>query len=512
MNRIKQKLLIMNRIITVAFCLMLQVAVILLLVFAFSDYAAWTSTLLTLLSIIVLLWIIRKRQSSEGKLAWTILILGFPLFGGFLYVLLGGNSPRSPLMKRIRHKESQLAAFLQSESETIEELQARDAGAAGQSKYLLGQGFPLWKNSKSTYYASGEQAWHAMLEDLRRAEKYIFMEYFIIETGMMWDAIVDILEEKAAAGVDVRVMYDDVGCLALLPKQYKDVLKKKGIQCTPFNPFQPVLSVMMNNRDHRKILVIDGRIAYTGGINLADEYINVKHKYGHWRDNAIRLEGSAVWSFTIMFLQLWNAANYIEESPLAYKPPEELVDTKSHIRGFVQPYCDSPKDAEHVGENVYLNIINQAKRYIYIFTPYLIITNEMTTALALAAKRGVTVRIITPGIPDKKLVFQMTRSYYDPLVSNGVEIWEYTPGFVHSKVFVCDDEIGAVGTINMDFRSLMLHYECGVWMYRTDCIDDIKKDFEEALLQSRRVTMKDCRSGFFQELLRSVLRIFAPLF
>ena len=329
----------------------------------------------------------------------------------------------------------------------------------------------------------------------------------------MWRTILDILEQKAAQGVDVRLIYDGFGCLTTLPYKYDKFLREKGIQCKVFNPFRPVLNIIQNNRDHRKICVIDGKTGFTGGINLADEYINQKERFGHWKDTAVMLKGDAVWSMTMMFLHMWNVVNgiqtpidYAAHSPHAYHP-EEFEGS-----GVVQPFTDTPLDGETLGENVYLNIINRAKRYVYICTPYLIIDNEMMTALCLAAKSGVDVRIMTPGVPDKKMVFLLTQSYYAQLIEAGVKIYEYQPGFLHAKSFVCDDEIAVVGTINLDYRSLYLHFEDGVWIYKNDVIRDILEDFLETMHYCDPISLEFCKNrNIFVRGFQSILRVFAPL-
>jgi cardiolipin synthase len=329
----------------------------------------------------------------------------------------------------------------------------------------------------------------------------------------MWQTILDILEKKAAEGVDVRLIYDGFGCLTTLPNKYYETLRKKGIKCVVFNPFRPLLNVIQNNRDHRKLCIIDGHTGFTGGINLADEYINQKKRFGHWKDTAIMLKGEAVWNMTIMFLHMWHViTNKKEEGPYENYYPYTYHPEPFAGDGFVQPFCDTPLDNETVGENVYLNIINRAKRYVYICTPYLIIDNEMVTALMLAAKSGIDVRIMTPGIPDKKMVFLLTQSYYEQLLEAGVKIYEYMPGFLHSKTFVCDDEIGVVGTINLDYRSLYLHFEDGVWMYRNSVIADIKKDFVDTMEYCNPISLEFCRSRKLPvRIMQNVLRLVAPM-
>ena len=336
------------------------------------------------------------------------------------------------------------------------------------------------------------------------------MEFFIVGEGKMWNSILKVLEEKAAAGVDVRFIYDDFGCVSLLPPAYSLILESKGIKSFAFNRFIPLWSLVMNNRDHRKIAVIDGHTAFSGGVNLADEYINEKVRFGHWKDTGFMLKGEAVWNYTVMFLRMWNAHRHTDESYEAFRPhvwhPEAFEG-----QGFIQPYSDSPLDDERLGENVYLNILNRAKDYVYIFTPYLIVDHEMQTALCLAAKRGVDVRIMTPGIPDKKTIFQLTRSYYPVLLKAGVRIYEYTPGFLHAKSFVCDDEAAVVGTINMDYRSLYLHFECGTFFYQNPLVMDVKRDSLTTMEKGREIALSDTRQGFFGSLFCAVLRVFSPL-
>ena len=350
-----------------------------------------------------------------------------------------------------------------------------------------------------------------MLEELRKAKRYIFLEYFIIQPGVFWDSILEVLEEKVKEGVDVRVLYDDIGCLFTLPKDYAAQLEAWGIRCCVFNRFVPILSLRLNNRDHRKLCIIDGHTGFTGGINLADEYINRTVKYGHWKDTAILLRGEAVWSMTVMFLTMWDYMRG-EEDLESFRPVDMPQLPAECGNYFVQPYTDSPLDEEAVGETVYLNLINKARRYVYLTTPYLIVSDSVNTALCSAAKSGVDVRILTPHIPDKKVIFEVTRAHYEPLLEAGVKIYEYTPGFVHGKNFVVDDKYGTVGTVNMDYRSMFLHFEDGVWLCGAPCLWDIKEDFLRTLEQSERITLQRCRehSGA-RRLLRAVLRILAPL-
>lgn len=352
----------------------------------------------------------------------------------------------------------------------------------------------------------------AFLEELKKAERYIFLEYFIIAEGKMWNAVTDILRQKAGEGVDVRVIYDDMGCIMLLPQNYARKLNAMGIRCQVFNRFIPVLSARLNNRDHRKIGIIDGKVAFTGGVNFADEYINEYERFGHWKDNAVMLRGDAAWSMTVMFLTMWDYLDTHGESVQSYahyRPQEPVKD--ENASGWVQPYTDTPLDSEAVGETIYLNMIHRAERYIWITTPYLIIDELLENALCTAAKCGIDVRIITPGIGDKFMVYEATKSYYRHLIQSGVKIYEYTPGFIHAKTFLCDDRYATVGTVNLDFRSLYLHFECGVWMYQSDVIADIKEDYQRTLEKCRLVREEDCHNNFLRGLFRAILALLAPM-
>ena len=382
-----------------------------------------------------------------------------------------------------------------------------DINFYNQTSYIYNNaGYPIYKNTYTEYLEVGEVYYKRLIEELKKAKKFIFMQYFIIEKGIFWNDILDVLKQKASEGLDVRVIYDDMGCIVTLPNKYYNELKKYGIKACSFNKFVPILTAKLNNRDHRKITVIDGNVGITGGINLADEYINKKVRFGHWKDNGILLKGDAVFNLTNIFLNLWDHINNTKEDLNKFKPDINIKGS-----GYVQPYDDSPFDDELVSENICLNMINKAKKYVYITTPYLIIDNELETALCIAAKSGIDVRIITPGIPDKKLVNEVTKAYYNNLLDNGVKIYEYTKGFIHAKTFLVDDEIATVGTVNLDYRSLHLHFECGTLLYKTDSIKNIKKDISETLEISKQITLKDTKIGLFRSLKRAVLRLFAPL-
>ena len=395
----------------------------------------------------------------------------------------------------------------------MSDLAAEYPESVPQAHYLQNHaGFPVYKHTQTVFFNSGESFFEQVLIELKKAEKYIFLEFFILRQGKMLDPIIEILEKKAQNGLDVRIIYDDLGCFMSLPPNFKAFLEEKRIKCMVFNPFKPILSSLQNNRDHRKIISIDGKTAFTGGINLADEYINAHKRFGHWKDAAIMIKGEAAWSLTLIFLHMWNLGKKHPENAVSFCPPKNSSENNlPESDGYVQPYADSPIDEENVGEHVYIQIINNAKKYVYINTPYLIVDNNLLSALSLAAKSGVDVRIITPHRWDKWIIALVSRSYYRQLIMAGVKIYEYTIGFNHSKTFVSDDRVAAVGTTNLDFRSLYLHFECGVAMYHTSSTAKIKEDFLNTLPLCREINLQDCSRNTVQRILQDVLRLFAPL-
>ncbi|MGI6085817.1 MAG: cardiolipin synthase [Acetivibrionales bacterium] len=501
-----------GRLVVMAVLMIFQIVFLILLTVKLSTSFIFLYFVFGLLSLVVVFFIASQRSNPAHKLAWVIPILIFPVFGGLLYVLLRSHGGNKKFREKVEASHKRTLPFLKQRTEIMDELEKQDRSAANQSKYILkASGFPIYNNSESVYYSSGEDFFVSFVEELKKAEKYIFIETFIIREGLMWNTILSILEKKAAEGVDVRVMYDDAGCLTSLPYKYYEKLREKGIKCYVFNPFTPLLEVRMNNRDHRKIIVIDGHTAFTGGINLADEYINAYERYGHWKDSAIMVKGEAVWNMTVMFLQLWAYLSNESEDYEKFKACS-YCDGICEPDGYVQPYGDSPLDNEPVGEYTYINMISRARDYVYIFTPYLILDHEMVTTLMLAAKSGVDVRIVTPHIPDKWYVFLVTQSYYEVLIEAGVRIFEYTPGFLHSKAFVCDDVIGTVGSINLDYRSLYFHFECGVWLYKTKTVKAIKEDFIETFVKCQEITLEECLSVKpLRRIVRGFFRLFAPL-
>jgi len=509
---LKTPKLFMSRVIFVVFCLLIQLIWLISIVWRLSSYYWIIGAILSLLSMVMVLWLVCRRDNPDYKLIWAIVILAVPIFGVLLYIFCG----RSALTRKLGYKfdmigQEFIGKLIQDEK-VMEDFNRENQSIARIGHYIYNNsGYPIFDNTDTEYYPTGEAFFEGLKEELEKAEHFIFMEYFSIQEGYMWDSIVDILERKVKAGVEVRVMYDDMGCVALLPYNYREQMEKKGIQCRAFNPFIPILSVVMNHRDHRKITVIDGHTGFTGGANLTDQYINQIQSYGQWKDAAIMIKGVAVWNLTAMFLETWNAIKKTDISYENYTPKQTQAESFC-AAGYVQPYSDTPLDQECVGENVYLQMIHRAKRYIYIFTPYLIIDDEMMSSLCLAAKSGIDVRIMTPHIPDKKIVFLLTQSYYSQLLDSGVRILEYTPGFLHSKCFICDDEMGCVSTINLDYRSLYLHFECGIFLYKTKSLVQIKEDFETTFLQGTEITKEFCDTRpWWVKISQSVLRLFAPL-
>lgn len=502
--------ILFNRLVLVTLSILAQLGTIIIIISKFSNYFVIFDVIFSAVSILAVLYILNSKSDPTYKVAWIIPITIFPIFGGLLYLLLGGAGLPGRMKKSMGQITEKMKESLYQDNETAELIKGENSVAFNQCKYIEKYTLcPVYKNSSTDFLPSGEAFFKRLLEELERAERFIFLEFFIIEEGVVWDAILDILIKKAKEGVDVRIIYDDFGCLFKLPFGYNKKLESMGIKCCVFNPFIPVLSLRLNNRDHRKIAVIDGKTAFTGGVNLADEYINAKEKFGHWRDSAIEIKGSAVWSMTSMFLSMWTFLRKTKEDYSKFKCAET---DQEECYGFVQPFDDSPLDDEHVSEAVYLNLINQAEKYIYIETPYLIADNKMMVALSLAAKRGVDVRILTPHIPDKKYAFAVTQSSYEELLESGVSIYQYTPGFNHGKTFVVDDDYAVVGTINLDYRSLYLHFECGVWMYKTKSVNQVKLSTLSAFDVSEKITLEQVQSiSRLRKILRTVLKIFAPL-
>ena len=463
---------------------------------------------LTMLSLLIVIWLVRKYDNPTYKMTWIIVIMLFPLFGGLLY-LLWGNTPFNRARTQHQYEPNPPDFTDYMRKPATEELAAVHPQHAARTRYIDSLcGMPAWTNTEAHYFRVGEEMFASMCEELEKAEKFIFLEYFIIEEGKMWNTILDILTRKAKEGVDVRIIYDDVGSIATLPQHYDRYLVSLGIRAVRFNRFIPTLNTYLNYRNHRKMMIIDGNAGYMGGINLADEYINEKVRCGYWKDTGVLLRGEGTANMTSLFLQMWE-----------YVTGEKITNFESYLPtvklpqdGWVQPFADSPLDDLNIGESTYLQIIHNARKYVYITTPYLVLDNEMITALTIAAQSGVDVRILTPGIPDKKLVYMITRSYYQQLHRAGVKIYEYRPGFLHAKSIVSDDDTAIVGTINMDYRSFFLHFECATCFYNSSVVAAVKQDILETINVSRAINDAWLRRvPWLQSIAASVLRLFAPL-
>ena len=499
--------------------ILVQLAFILFVIAGTHFVFRYVNFILMASSVIVCVYILNKKEKSAYKLTWIFLILLFPLFGGPVYVFFHTQSSPRKLKRQTAAADRRCRPLFQpAGGNVLPELAAGHRECLPQVHYLQEYaGFPVYKQTQTTYFDSGEGFFAQALEELQKAKRYIFLEFFVLRQGKMLDPILDILAEKAGQGLDVRIIYDDLGCFMSLPPNFNKALEQRGIKCMIFNPFKPILSSLQNNRDHRKIVSIDGKVAFTGSMNLADEYINARERFGHWKDSAIMLEGEAAWSLTLIFLHMWNLERkeYEQDDLLSFYPWKtadgHFAACPVASDGYVQPYADSPIDKENVGEHVYIQIINNAKQYVYINTPYLVVDDNLLSALTLSAKSGVDVRIITPYRWDKRIVAIVSRSYYRQLILAGVKVYEYAAGFNHSKSFVSDDRVATVGTTNLDFRSLYLHFECGVWMYKTQSVAKVKEDFLNTLPACKTITLKDCSRNAAQRIIQEVLRIFAPL-
>ena len=466
-------------------------------------------TLVFLISVATVIAIVNRSMSPESKVTWLIVTF-VPVFGPLLYLMFGERRLSKKELKQLQELNS--IAFHENNGRQLHlQLQETDKPAYGIINALLhmDSNAEVYDQTDSQFFASGKEMWKQMLEDLKRAEKFIFLEYYIIDEGLMWDSILEVLEEKAAQGVEVKMLYDDIGCMVTLPGDYTVYLRSKGIDAHKFNKVIPRMTVAYNNRDHRKILVIDGQISYTGGINLADEYINHIERFGHWKDSGIRIDGPATQAFTRLFLMNW----YINRGEITDFDQYHLENQTRFGSGLCIPYGSGPKPIykTKVGKIVYQNLINQAEDFVYITTPYLIIDYDLTEDIKNAAMRGVDVRIITPFIPDKKLIQLVTRGSYPNLLSAGVRIYEYTPGFIHSKQMIVDDRFAVVGTINLDYRSLVHHYENAVLLYETPSIAAIRKDFEEIFEVSQEIFPGTIKPTWYQTLIKEVAQLFAPM-
>lgn len=503
----KRGIRIPTRILVSVLLLLIQLAFIFLTVYDVTAKSACAYALSMIAGTVTVLSIINRRGNPDHKITWIIFILIFPVFGITVFLLWGGGRTLPHIRKKMRACESHYRPYLKDDSVIRDRLRYYDLIHSRQSDYLTGEtGYPLYDHCYTEFLSPGEKFLPCLLEELKSAEKYIYFEFFILAEGIMWDQIHEILKEKAASGIEVKIIFDDFGSIKRQHKGFITKLRSEGISVSVFNPINPIMNIFMNNRNHRKIIIIDGKTAFTGGINIGDEYINVIERFGYWLDCAVLIKGEAVTSFLAMFCCMWE-----------FTAGEE-IDIKTHIAeyyaeddGFVIPYCDDPLDDKNPAEGIYMQILNTAQRYVYIATPYLIIDNNMKNTLRMAAKSGIDIRIITPHIPDKWYVHPATQYNYLELLEAGVRIYEYTPGFIHSKLFVSDDKIATAGSVNMDYRSFVFHFECGIWMCDTHTVNTVKEHFDEVLAKSEEITIEKWKKRpLHTRIKQAFLHIFAP--
>ena len=501
---------IFSRFGLILFLLFIQVRFLFDIFLWFEDFLPHVMGGSVLFTFLMVVYLLNSRLNPTAKITWLIVIMLLPVFGVLLFLYTQSNIGHRALKKWVNDVIAESKSCIVQETGVMERFTRENCGAASLARYIQRSGcYPVYEKTAVTYFPSGEEKFREMLVQLEAAEHFIFMEYFIVDEGVMWGTILEILVKKAAAGVDVRVMYDGTCEFSLLPHDYPKRLRALSIKCKMFAPVAPFISTHYNYRDHRKILVIDGHTAFNGGVNLADEYINQKERFGHWKDTAVMLQGEAVKSFTLMFLQMWDMDKKEKEYARFLSYP---VNPRENAKGWVIPYGDCPLDNDKVGERVYMDILNRAVSYVHIMSPYLILDGETETALKFAAERGVEVVLLLPGIPDKEVPYALAKTHYPSLLESGIRLYEYTPGFVHAKVFVSDDREAVVGTINLDYRSLYHHFECATYLYKAGCIPQIEDDFQATLAKCRQVTKETVRrESFMVKMTGYLMKAIAPL-
>lgn len=507
MKERKRGIRIQTRIIVSAFLLLVQLVFLFFLVYNFTIGSANIYALSVVAGIVTVIYIVNRRGNPSHKIVWIIFILVFPIFGISVFLLWGGGRVLPHLRRKMEKCEEHYLPLLTEKSDVRERLRYYDMFHSRQADYLSGEsGYPLYGNTRTEYLSPGEEIYSRLLSELEKAEKYIYLEFFILAEGDMWDGIHKILSEKAASGVEVRIIFDDFGSIKRQHKNFIVNLRAEGIAVSVFNPIKPSMNIFMNNRNHRKIVIIDGKTAFTGGFNIGDEYINRLVRFGHWLDSGVLLQGEAVKSFLAMFCCMWEFTT------------GERLDMSAHISdysaendGFILPYCDDPLNDKNPAEGIYMQILNTAQKYVYIASPYLIIDNTMMSILCMSARSGVDVRILTPAVPDKSYVHPVTQYSYLELLEAGVRIYEYTPGFVHSKLFVSDDKIATVGSVNMDYRSFIFHFECGAWICDNKTVLDVKRQLQSAFDVSREIRLEEWKKRPIKmRIKQAILHIFAP--
>lgn len=504
----KKKVIMFLKIAIPVAMLTLEVYLLVVLFSTALERLKYLELILRFLAMLIIVVMVNYFNTPSFDLPFVMIIAVFPITGALIFLIQQISLETDPRFRQIVKTERETATVLRQKPGLMDAVRKADPVLAGDLAYISDYAkYPFYDASRFTYYPLGDAVWPVMLEKLKEAKRFIFIEYCIIGEGKMWDSILEILKEKVKEGVDVRVIYDDIGSLTSVPYHYDRQLEKLGIRTVCFNRLNVFLAIFMNHRDHRKIMDIDGNTVFSGGINLTDDYVNLTHRLGVWKDNGFMIQGEAVYSYTVMFLRMWSTLRRESVNYSDYKPTLSVPGSG----GCLAPYSCTPFANENIGENIYLNLIHHATRYVWISTPYLILDSDMITALTMAAKRGVDVRIVTPGIPDKKIVYSCTRSNYYLLLKAGVRIWEYTPGFIHAKIMVCDDQVATVGTVNLDYRSLYLHFECGTYLYRDPAIQNIRDDLAEVFTVSRERTLAEQRFNLFRVVWEGILKLIAPM-
>lgn len=508
--RSNYKRVIASRLIITIIAICMQVVWIYEMVNFLAPHAVWLNAILRVLAFLFVLYVANQRNEGAYKVLWLIIILTLPVFGTIMYMFWGDKKTSNPLDNKIKKARNEIEDIPFQNDKIYEKLKKEDPHLAQNFAYIEKKTeFPVLENESTEYFKIGEELYKSILENLKEAKSFIFVEYFIIAEGKFWNSMLEIMEEKVKQGVDVRVIYDDFGSLTTLPAGYSAILAKKGIKCIQFNPIKLFFSGTLNNRDHRKILVIDGEIAFSGGCNLADEYINEYERFGHWKDIGFKTTGPIVQSYAYMFAEFWNAFSK-DKIPAGDIKPIEMPLKKTN--GYIQTFYDSPTNPDAISNDLYNDLLSQATEYAWFYTPYLMLGDTLRDSFVRAAKRGVDVRIYMPGIPDKAVAFRLSRSYYKELLKAGVKIFEYTPGFLHAKAVLVDDDIGTIGTVNLDYRSFFLHFECNTLFYKVNALKDLKKDMIDTEKKCKKIELEDIRKNMFSRIFNGVLRIFAPLF
>jgi len=496
-----------TRIIVSGILLLIQLVFLFGVIYDVTAESAWVYVFSMILGAITVITIINRRGNPDHKIAWIVFILIFPIFGITVFMLWGGGRVMPHIRKKMRICESHYLPYLTDDSAVRERLKYYDLIHSRQADYLIGEsGYPVYDGTATEYIAPGEKFLPRLLSELEAAEKYIYIEFFIIAEGEMWDNIHKVLKEKARSGVEIKIIFDDFGSIKRQQKGFISRLRSEGIDVSIFNPINPIMNIFMNNRNHRKIIVIDGKVAFTGGINIGDEYINKEERFGYWLDSAVMIKGKAVTGFLVMFCTMWE---FITGKQIDIKT--RIADVTALDDGFVIPYCDGPINDLNPAEGLYMQILNTAQKYVYIATPYLVIDNSMKSMLCMAAKSGIDIRIVTPHIPDKWYVHPVTQYNYLELLEAGVRIFEYTPGFIHSKLFVSDDKVATVGSVNMDYRSFVFHFECGAWLCDNSTVHNIKEHFNEIFEKSEEIEIEKWKKRPVRTRIKqAILHVFAP--